>query len=182
MADELKRVYTHIEADPSEMAAYRQRLALRLPNPKRAPRRPPWTWLAAAAAVVIAAGWLWLSRPEPLHTLDLTTIEQRANAADPSVRRALLAQARKDFASKDALTHRNATVALCLLTPGDEAINLAAEHLMTEPDPRYRALLLERILDLADDHGFEADHIEALMDREEDRTCLQLYRAWMRLT
>jgi hypothetical protein len=182
MADELKRVYSHIEADPAEMAAFRQRLAQRLPNPKRAPHRPPWAWLAAAAALLIAASWLWFDRPASLNQLDLATIEQRATSADPSVRKALLSQARKEFSAEDALTHRNATVALCLLVQGDEAINLAAEHLMTEPDPRYRALLLERILDLADDHGFQADHIEALMDREEDRTCLSLYRAWLRLT
>ncbi len=181
MADELKQVYAHIDADPSEMATYRQRLAQQLLAPKR-PQRPRWPWLALVAAV-LGGAFLWrYFQPRPLHQLDLAAIEQRVEFADPSARQQLLAEARRDFSAEDPLTHRNATVALCLLLPGEEAIELAAEHLMTEPDPRYRALLLERILDLADDQGFASDHIEALMDREDDELCLKLYRDWMRLS
>lgn len=181
MANELKQTYAHIDADPAEMAAYRQRLAQRLISPKRAPR-PRWPWLALAAAALIGA-LLWQGfRPQPLGQLELAALEQRIETANAAARQRLLVEARRDFTNEDPLAHRNATVALCLLLQGEEAIELAAEHLMDEPDPRYRAALLERILDLADDQGFASDHIEALMDREDDKLCLKLYRDWMRLT
>ena len=70
---------------------------------------------------------------------------------------------------------------LCLTQPAEQALRHAAQGVQEDPRADFRFLYLELLLDRGDEHSYNVQRIEELMDREDDRQCLRLYRTLLHL-
>jgi hypothetical protein len=181
MADQsLKGRYRGVAAERAEMAHYRSRLAERLASQTPAAGWPPLLYAAAPVAIVVTLLAILLAVPAGgpvLPQTRLAEVQALAGEASPE----LMARARRLLERGQPLDRDNARMLLCLREGGEEALRLAGEGLATDPRPEFRFFYLELLLDRADEHWFNRVRIERLMDREEDRGCLRLYKDLLRL-
>jgi hypothetical protein len=181
MADKLRSLYREIRADEAEMAGYRSRLAERLPIP-----RPQLFWrplLVGAgtlvAALLIAALLLPPTEQETvLSQTRLCELKELAAQASPS----LISRARSLAEQGRAEQRWNALMLLCLTGNGERSVLYAVQGVQEDPRPEFRFFYLELLLDQADEYRYNPQRIEELMDLEEDRQCLRLYRSLLHLS
>jgi hypothetical protein len=181
MADKLRSLYRQIRADEVEMARYRSRLAECLPN-----SRPLLTWrplLAGAgvlaAALLIAAVFLPRNSQETAFSQSRLDELRELAAQAPS---SLISRATTLAEQGRAEERWNALMLLCLTSPGERSVIYAAQGVQEDPRPEFRFFYLELLLDRADEYRYNPQRIEELMDREDDRQCLRLYRSLLHLS
>ena len=180
MADELKSLYEQIGANETEMARYRGRLADRLPT-SSAPQA--WRPLLACAATLIAVASIAVllvtrsHQETSLPQTQLVELRQLADEASP----ALIRRARILAAQDHAPDRWNAIMLLSLTESSDQAIRYAAQGVQEDPRLEFRLFYLELLLDQADEYAYNPERIEALMDQENDRQCLRLYRSLLHI-
>ena len=171
MADNLKKVYQGIETNERELAAYRTRLAQRL-IAERGWFRP---WLLLPATVIMASVFFWLFYPGP--GFPQHSPEQIQDLVTHGDSERLRDQARNILAAKSDTRNRlNALMVLCLVEEKEEAVRSAAQGLLIDPRPEFRAFYLEYLLDQADEYQFNLPLIEDRMDSETDKLCFRLFR------
>ena len=167
MAD-LKRDFEHIKIEDGELDAYRVELAENLPKKLSYP--PKILLLVPLAAAML----MYLTIPDTHFRQD--TPEQIValveNAEDP-VR--LGRRALQRFQDPDQQEHLNAIAVLTLTQIPEQAIEMAATGLQEDPRPQFRAFYLEFLLDNADEHIYNLDMLEAMIDKENDPLCLDLF-------
>jgi len=175
MKDEIRR----IDASEAEMARYRHGLAARLDQRAARRRFAPWPWLMAAAAAVLIFALLPAEESPfaaPRELAELEALVQQSGDAE-----ALRRQATRQANAGKGWTRWNAMMTLCLLQPDGDAIQTAADAVLEEPRPEFRAYYLEYLLDFVDERPLNAALIEDVMARETDPLCFDLFEALLRL-
>lgn len=179
MADELRSLYRQVKADEAEMARYRSRLAERLPSFRRLTDwRPLLVGAGALAALLLAALLLPTNQETMLAQCRLDELRELAAKAPPS----LISRAMEAAEHGQAEERWNALMLLCFTSNDEMSVSYAAQGVQEDPRPEFRFFYLELLLDRADEYRYNPKRIEELMDREDDRQCLRLYRSLLHLS
>ncbi len=165
-----------IEATEAEMAAYRARLAQRLPGSQFSLKWKPLV-LAAAAAILIFVLVPSMDKNE-FNNLDLACLESLAGSPSPE----MMARAQELLQDKPSIARSNAIMFLCMTEDPANGTRLAAKGVQEDPRSEFRFFYLEYLLDKADEYSFNAARIEQLMDSESDEACLSLFKSLLRIT
>jgi hypothetical protein len=179
MADKLRSLYRQVGADEAEMAGYRRRLAERLPLTRPLLGwRPLLVGAGALAALMLAIILLPTSQQAVLSRSRLDELKELAAEAPPS----LIGKATTLAEQGRAEERWNALMLLCLTSSCERSVSYAAQGVQEDPRPEFRFFYLELLLDRADEYRYNPQRIEELMDRENDRQCLRLYRSLLHLS
>lgn len=174
MAKDLKQNFDHIRIDDGELESYRGNLASNLP------RRMVFPSKALLVIPLAAALLMYLTLPDSAFRQETPEeVIAFVKVAESPVDLGRRALARLE--SPKPQDHLNAIAILCLTQKPEDAIQMAAKGLLEDPRPAFRAFYLEFLLDNADEHRFNPDLIENLMDKEVDRHCLSLFKDLFKL-
>lgn len=168
---EIKRDFEHIRAGDDEIRQYRNNLEDLLPQ--RKPFLARW-WPAIATPVLAAAVWFFFFQTTPIPVFEYPDElqEYAQQHTDPD---GLLAKATRWETDGSPQQRLDALFIRGVLSEESDTVRLATRGLITDPRPSYRLFYLEVLLDHADGYQFHADELEARMEQETDRDCLNLY-------
>jgi hypothetical protein len=176
MADEsLKNAYRGIEAEETETARMRARLASRLAAESSAENRwfRPLMFTLPAAAVAIMLVFFW-PKPTDLPRLDQPSLAALDLLVEEGTSTVLKEQALVAAEKGEARESLNAVYVLTRLEETPQSLEYAARGLFADPRPEFRIFYLEYMLDHAGTYRYDIDRLENYIDDETDRTCLKL--------